>query len=735
MSQWDAGLRKLLMISVVTLAPSLLGAACEPLLPRPLLDPGLMDETAFKARQLAWLRHATQDVSPGSILNVISHLERRRIEPPYAPALVVPADIYDAAFAKLARLDDTSDFDLLYLMNLWLGYRTDPALDPGLVTKIEAAILSFKYWYTEPTAPGLRDNMFYWSENHQIIFHTLEYLAGQSFPDRSFGNDGKMGREHQAHARALILEWLDLRGRFGFNEWHSDVYYQKNVTPLLTLVEYAEDVEIRTRAAMVLDLVLLDVASHQFRGNFGATHGRSYKKDKMKSVDQDTYGLSKLLFDDSPEDWNGTGEPGATLLARAARYRPPEVVRRIAVSRATTIDRQRMNLPIDELEPFNMNPQGPLGISYTDPDSLSLWWGMGAWTSWQVIPLTIDTMFRYDLWESTNFEDFKPFRDFVGTNILFGQAVALNYARMASLGLLKEVHTYTMRTADYMLSTAQDYRAGSRGSQYHAWQATLGPRAIVFTSHPGRAPVTTAAWGEDNEPGPGYWTGEASMPRSAQHENVGIHLYAPQYLEDAGFLRPLSRMQLYTHAFFPQDRFDEVVQDGSWVFGREGDGYVALYSWRPAAFVDYAGKGWATDGMTKPFDLVAAGGPDNVFIVECGRQADWGSFAAFRAAVAASQVQVTPLGNHAPGVVSEGFSVRYASPSQGLLGFGWKEPLTVRGTEVPLHGSLRFDSDWAQQPFDSRRTLVMDTPSLSNAHGLWLDFDKGTRRPFAPAAP
>jgi hypothetical protein len=238
----------------------------------------------------------------------------------------------------------------------------------------------------------------------------------------------------------------------------------------------------------------------------------------------------------------------------------------------------------------------------------------------------------------------------------------------------------------------------------------------------------------DDEPGPGYWTGEASMPRSAQHENVAIHLYAPQYLEDGGLLRPLSRQQPFTHAFFPQDRFAEVVQEGNWTFGREGDGYVALWSWRPPRFVDYTGTGWATDGMGKPFDLVAEGGPDDVWIVECGRAAEWGSFDAFRAALAGSRIEVTPLGSHAPGTVSDGFSVRFDSPSQGLIRFGWKEPFSVGGKEIPLADPLRYDSPWARQAFDARRTLLLDAPSLTKGYGLFLDFEDGVRRPFGPAS-
>ena len=50
--------------------------------------------------------------------------------------------------------------------------------------------------------------------------------------------------------------------RFGFTEWHSDVYYQKDVTPLLRLVEWADDELADQRAAMVLDLVFFDIALH-----------------------------------------------------------------------------------------------------------------------------------------------------------------------------------------------------------------------------------------------------------------------------------------------------------------------------------------------------------------------------------------------------------------------------------------------------------------------------------------
>ena len=57
---------------------------------------------------------------------------------------------------------------------------------------LKKTLLNFKYWMDEPG----KDSMCYWSENHQILFASDEYLAGQLFPDDIFTNDGRTGKEH-----------------------------------------------------------------------------------------------------------------------------------------------------------------------------------------------------------------------------------------------------------------------------------------------------------------------------------------------------------------------------------------------------------------------------------------------------------------------------------------------------------------------------------------------------------
>jgi hypothetical protein len=677
-------------------------------------------------RQLDYLDFATQSLEPGSVANAIAHMERDRRDRHYSvPDGAFGPQAWDAHFAKLADLEDTSDFNVLELTNAYLGYRGHPAVAPELWEKVEGAILGFKFWYTQPTPEGIIDDMWYWSENHQIIFHTIEYLAGQTFPDETFRVTGMTGAEHLEHARPLILRWLEHRARFGFNEWHSNVYYSLDVKPLLTLVEFAEDREIGTKAAILLDRLLFDLALHTFRGAFGATHGRSYKKDKNTALHENTFNLAKLLFDRTGYEYTSRGDSTAVMMARARRYRLPAVILEVARSEAPFVDRERMGITFDEFAPVFSDYPAPYEFSFEDEEDAVVWWSMGALTTWQVLPMVYSMADRYSLWETELFQPFLELRDALGS-LVFAQVFASGFAHAAALELMKEVNTYTYRTGDYMLSSAQDYRKGSRGNQYHAWQATFDANAQVFTTHPAIAPRQNTEWRDD--PDPGNWTGTASMPRSAQHENVAIHLYAPQYvpIQQEPFLS-FMRYEPYTHAFFPQDHFDEVVRDGNWTFGRLRDGYIALYSWRLAEFVDH-GPAVPTNGMVAPFDLIADGGPDNVWIVECGRAADWGSFAAFQSAIRASQVSVNPVTEGLPEeAVPPFFEVSYRSPSLGALSFGWESPLVVDGEEIPISGYPRYDNPWSQVAFQSVDQLIHDwkTDTL-----LLHNFERGWRVGF-----
>jgi len=693
----------------------------------------------WNERQMEWLRFATEvPLNPASIPNVMAHLEREKRDAAFSvPEGSVPVDAWDGAFDKMWRLRDTSDFDALRLVSALYSFADHKVANELLWHKVADALSTFKYWYTDPTparvvdGEQVVDSMWYWTENHILIFHTVELLAGKWMPDRVFSVTGMTGQQHADRARPRILRWLDERAKFGFTEWHSDVYYNLDMRPLLALIDYSDDPEIERRATMVLDLVFLDIALGVHRGNFGTTHGRSYVKDKVAAELQDIFDQTKMYFDDTELPYRSRGSSSGVAFASTRKYRLPEVIRRIARSDEPSWNLARMNLPLDEVPPTDPAstppPVAPHGLDYRDEANLPFWWSMGSQAVWMMLPLTLEVGERENLWDS-QFAPFKALRDLVWTpgdlpaTIIKAQNLAGFLWKVINESLLAEVNTATWRTQHYMLSTAQDYRKGLRGSQTHSWQATLSEHALVFTQHPSYLPVAPGGsvppdwnWQQKDEPGPGYWTGESAQPRSVQHHNVGISIYSPQYgrIPSFGF-----DFRDETHAYFPHAHMDEVVQQGSWTFGRKDDAYVALYSWRPTMWRGGQPEVFQNAGLD--FDLVAPGGANNVWIVECGSIDEWpGGFAAFQAAILAAAVSVTPT--------ATAFDVSYDSPSQGTFTVGWDGPLQVDGNDVAIHGYPRFDNPYVHTEFGE---TVYDI--REGEYSLLLEFDRGERTATAP---
>ncbi len=649
-------------------------------------------------------------------------------------AAVPETTTVDLAPAELATIDerfatftDTTDFDMIALLNLW--YRADRGerLSPETREHMKGLILAFKYWYDEPQPAGIVDERWYWSENHQILFHTIEYLAGQAFPDETFTNDGMTGRDHMAHAQPLIEKWVEQRARYGFSEWYSNVYYQEDLEATVALAEFSDDEALATRGAIASDLVLYDMASHTFDGAFGATHGRTYKKDKMTALDEDTWDVSKLVLDDTELPYRS--DLGAVFMASATKYRPSAVLGEIVADQGEApakgnvggvVEMARHSLKLDPLTDVVPNPEGPQGLAFDDPDNLMTWWGMAALTPWQTVVETTNEMTKYNLWQTELFSDFKPFEAIVkAAPPDTVRSLARSLAPQLNIGLLSEANTYTWRSGGAMLSTVQDFRKGQASQQHHVWQATFSPDAQVFTTHPRVATEPGVPWHENTED----WTGNASLPRSAQVHNVNISIYAPLFASKDVLQ---GSYQEYTHAYLPQEKFDEVVRSDHWTFARLGDEYLALYSWRDPDWVTYDTEAFDTNGLKKPFELIADGGPNNVWITEIGSKGADGSFKEFRKAITSNEPEIRPLGD--PTVFSTAFDVSWNSPSQGPITFGWDAPLTVNGTEQPIADYPRIESPWARVPFDSTNYVIK-----GGKHTLRLDVSAPSRESDADA--
>ncbi|MGA7756408.1 MAG: hypothetical protein WCA57_01070 [Ilumatobacteraceae bacterium] len=679
-------------------------------------SPGLMDEATYQARVDDYLAFATSVDHSSNPSGINAHLGRAHRDPDYVwDVNGVTVESLGAVFEQIDNWEDTRDFrfmDLHWMLVLGQGDTPMTQLSPDVIEAIDARMIANRYRYDDPLPADRVDNLWFWSENHRIINLAIEYLAGQRYPDETFTVTGLTGAEHLERAKPDILEWIIERADLGFFEWHSNVYMLKNITPLLMLAELADDPEIVTAAAMALDLCLVDMAAHNHSGGYTAPRGRTYKKDKMTSLDEDTFGTAKFVFDDTGAQYQSTSDTGVTYFASAERYRPPQVVVEIALDETPSVVRERHGVYFDGSSPLEDDPAAPYGKDFSDPANLPFWWSLGALGMWPLAEVSVAAANEFRLWDTSEFGDINllaSINDYDPARIRVWEQ---ERAAVINFGFLSEANTYAYRQPKVSMASVIDHRFGEMRDQGHAWQAAIDENAMVFTNHPVPDTAQSTIWADDSEPG--YWTGEAAMPRSAQYQGTAVHIYQPKWDESTDpLVWGVFGYRPFTHAYVPQDHFDEVRQVGNWTIAAKNGAYIALWSWRTPTWREYDPAVVSTNGMVKPFDLVAEGGPDNVWLVEVGSD-DGGSLDDFITALTAAD----------PSVVRDdaGFTVSWTSPSAGIVDFSSTGPFLIEGEEQPLALFPRHESPWGGIEHLSRQY------NLTAGDATWsCDFDTMTR--------
>lgn len=217
---------------------------------------------------------------------------------------------------------DCADFEAVGLMHLWHRVPAD-RWEGGLREQVREALLAFKYWIDQP---GL-DAMCYFTENHQFVWHTAELLAGEAFAADIFSNAGRTGAEHAAHGREHAVEWMRRKLAGGFSEFDSNAYVAIDCLALVSLVEFAADLEVRQLAEALLDKLLFSLAANSWHGIHGAAHGRSYTPMLRSSRFEETGPIMWALW--GVGALNSAVLP-ATAVATAWRYVLPPLIRSVA---------------------------------------------------------------------------------------------------------------------------------------------------------------------------------------------------------------------------------------------------------------------------------------------------------------------------------------------------------------------------------------------------------------------
>jgi hypothetical protein len=253
----------------------------------------------------------------------------------------------------------------------------------------------------------------------------------------------------------------------------------------------------------------------------------------------------------------------AASFTLSEKYRMPGVVFDIANDqlRKELLHRQRVGILLEEASWWDLKPN--------DFENGMLLLTLEANFHPRVINLFVKMLNKFNWWENRFFNQFNKHQGIV--KFLWWLRLLPVISRIFKHDLCRntreETNLYTFKTPDYMLSTAQDYRKGFGGDQQHIWQATLGPNAVCFTTHPARK----------KGPTPNYWAGSGTLPRVAQIRNVVIAIYR---ISNAPSLFVKNEL-FFTHAWLPRDQFEETLEQDGWIFARYGNGFLALKSQHP----------------------------------------------------------------------------------------------------------------------------------------------------------
>jgi len=496
---------------------------------------------------------------------------------------------------------DCSDFRLVNLVRILYDFKD--RIPKSHLAQIEEVLFNFRYWWDEPG----ENSMCYWSENHQILFASAEYLIGQLYPEKIFPNSGLSGRQHMEKARIRALDWLKMRWDYGFIEYYSSVYYKEDIGALINLIDFAEEEEIVNKSRIIMDLLFYDVASQSMGSMFSSVSGRAYKGNRIGRGAAKFSGLTDYL-------WGSGEEIGPHMMygmMRSKKYTLPAVLKEIALDSSTVIIKQSNGLDLSELKEE--------GFYGSDNRSMMMQWGMEAFTNPEVVRNSLAHIRNCNMFSNESLGDFKIL-NYKMLHWLHLEPAAVRFINPQSNGVaIQKGNTYTYKTKNYSMYTVQAHQVGDYGDQQHVFGMNIQGLFSIFHIHPALEKGV-------NRQSPNYWVGYGHFPHSAQDRNVNLSIY--NLPEKKG--RMEADLLDYTRAYFPSADFDTLVMEGRYVFGKKGDTYCAFIGARDFEFRDEAR------------DDVIQHGKKSFWITEAGSASEDLNFEAFTERIRNKQVSFDP---------------------------------------------------------------------------------------------
>ena len=215
-------------------------------------------------------------------------------------------------------------FDKHALIHTWLICRTQ--MPPALTARIKAfmALWRHKVWTG------------YGAMNYRLMMDGSGFLAAEQWPDL-VDADGLNSDQIKAATKQRLLSYFTDIVHHNFPEYESPTYYGIDLAAMKMMADFAQDPEVKQRATLTLDWMMLSLACSWNQGYNTASCGRAkYWGSTNTSPDamDDTAAIAWLYFGGKrPVRPRGMNEAGSIWFAAPGSYRPPPLFTEIANDR------------------------------------------------------------------------------------------------------------------------------------------------------------------------------------------------------------------------------------------------------------------------------------------------------------------------------------------------------------------------------------------------------------------
>jgi len=373
----------------------------------------------------------------------------------------------------------------------------------------------------------------YWSENHTIMWMSSNWLLYENY-----------GWTADATLRDRLVHYLNMKISHGFYETFSSTYAPYCLSGLINLADFSQDTEIKalaiTASQRLLEELLL-LTNDQ--GSFFPVAGRNYFGKYRTAYGQNHNHLIYLS--------SGMGNvPGNASHAGAFLATSTLPMDNVPLTWQSDLDTLiQMGHTIEEGQVLN--------ASLNDVDRVIAQWSSGAYFHPLVVEETAELLIDSNMWEHVDFEELSPFSGF-NPSQLVEISNNLSMISMSSVICGKDVAIF--KRGQVTLSSFEDFWKGKVGFQQVPCVANVGTAAVMPVSGEVLPDWEDRSSNHLNE----------HLPYVDQSHNVALIMYREETKpEILGYEHPEVSL------FWPDSLFDEIREDGLWLLGRQGNGYVA----------------------------------------------------------------------------------------------------------------------------------------------------------------